>query len=126
MHTKFWTILIAAPTVAGSALLPVPAFAQTYICSGACLPVYGSSSTESRFGGSNSLQFQAASVGLDLSDIQPEGEDRSLPQGDSDTIGGAFTYGKAGFQKVQRVDLRYQHARRLGEGSRARLLIDLP
>jgi hypothetical protein len=72
------------------------------------------------------MQFQNAGVALDLYDIQPEGADAGLPEGDADTIGGAFTYGKAGFQKFQRYDLHYQHARRLKEGSRARLLIDVP
>lgn len=126
MIKKAWTITIAAPAAAGSVFLPVPAFAQTYICTGTCPQVQGSSSAEPRYGGANSLQFQSASVGLDMFDIQPEGPDRFLPEGDSDTIGGAFTYGKAGFQKIERLDLHYQHARRFREGSRARLVFDLP
>lgn len=106
--------------------MPVPAFGQAIVCTGTCPQLQGSSAAEPRYGGANSLQFQTASVGLDLFDIQPEGEDRFLAEGDSDTIGAAFTYGKAGFQKIERFDLHYQHARRLHEGSRARLLIDVP
>jgi len=72
------------------------------------------------------LLFQGAATSLDLNDIAPEGADRFGPEGDSDTIGGAFTYWGTTDQKGQRYDLHYQHARRVFSGSRARLVIDLP
>ena len=81
------------------------------------LPTYGSP---------NSLQFTAGSLALDMDDIQPEGEERMMPAGDSDTIGVTGTYWGVTGQQGQRYDLRYQHARRIGEGSRARLVIDTP
>lgn len=84
-------------------------------------------STEPRYGTPNSMQFQATSTALDLTTIDDEpAADGTLPTGDADTIGGAFTYFKAGLQEGQRYEARYQHQRRLREGSRARLLIDIP
>ena len=81
------------------------------------LPTYGSP---------NSIQSQAERDNLDMLDVQPEGDDRMGPEGDSDTIGGAFTYWGVTGQNGNRIDLHYQHARRIFEGSRARLLIDAP
>lgn len=88
------------------------------------LPTYGSP---------NSVQFQSARTALDLHDsdfdFEPSGdasEEGTLIEGDSDTVGAAFTYWGVTGQQGQRLDLRYQRARRLGEGSRARLLIDAP
>ena len=86
----------------------------------------GYASTEPRYGSPNSMPVQNAQVALDMFDVQPEGAAAFTPEGDSDTVGGAFTYGKAGLQKVERYDLHYQHARRIGEGSRARFLLDVP
>jgi hypothetical protein len=93
------------------ALLPGTAFAAPY------LPIAGSP---------NSLQFQAGRTGLDLESVEPEGDDRQGPQGDSDTIGGAFTYWGVTGQSGQRYDLHYQHARRVSEGSRMRFVVDVP
>ena len=114
-----------------AALLPSAAMAKTYNCAittttGQCGRYQGYQVGEPRYGSPNSMQFQNASVALDLYDIQPEGADAFTPEGDSDTVGGAFTYGSAGFQHLERYDLHYQHARRIGEGTRARLLIDVP
>ena len=78
------------------------------------------------YGSPNSLQFQAVKTALDLQDIQPEGEDRVGPEGDSDTIGGALTYWGVPGQTGERFDGQYQHARRVFKGSRARLVIDVP
>ena len=117
------------------ALAPGAAYAKIYTCNQqgtipdggtGCAGAAGYQSAEPRYGSPNSMQFQNASVALDLFDIQPEGAEAFTPEGDSDTIGGAFTYDKAGFQTGKRLDLHYQHARRLGEGTRARLLIDVP
>lgn len=93
------------------ALLPGTAFAAPY------LPITGSP---------NSLQFQAGRTSLDLESIGPEGDDRQGPMGDSDTIGGAFTYWGVTGQSGQRYDVHYQHARRVSEGSRMRFLVDVP
>lgn len=114
--------------IAAIALVPASAFAQSYTCNTTqeCQAIQGAQSLEPRYGGSNSMQFQAASVALDLADMEVDSADANADTGNSDTIGGTFTYGKAGFQKSQRYELRYQHARRIREGSRARLLIDLP
>ena len=93
------------------ALLPGTALAAPY------LPTYGSP---------NSLQFQTVRTDLDLEAVEPEGDDRRGPEGDSDTIGGAFTYWGVTGQSGQRYDIHYQHARRVFEGSRARFLVDVP
>lgn len=93
------------------ALVPGTALAAPY------LPTYGSP---------NSLQFQTVRTSLDLETVETEGEDRQGPEGDSDTIGGAFTYWGVTGQSGQRYDLHYQHARRVSEGSRARFLVDVP
>lgn len=116
-------------------LAPGSAFAATHDCAltgritlggQPCGEYQGYSVGEPRYGSPSSLQFQNAAVALDLFDVQPEGADAFTPEGDSDTVGGAFTYGKAGFQRLQRYDLHYQHARRIGEGTRARFLVDVP
>ena len=124
--------------ICAAALLPAAAMAKTYGCSiggtgptgptttGQCGGYEGYGVGEPRYGSPNSMQFQNAAVSLDLFDVQPEGADAFTPEGDSDTIGGAFTYGKAGFQHDERYDLHYQHARRIGEGTRARFLVDVP
>jgi len=119
---------ITRTAVAAIALVPATVFAQTYTCNTnqECQAIQGTQSLEPRYGGANSMQFQAAAVALDLQEPEPETDTGTKQEGDSDTIGGAFTYGKAGFQKSQRYELRYQHARRFKEGSRARLLIDVP
>lgn len=85
------------------------------------------------YGSPNSVQFQAARTALDLHDVDFDfessgdaGEEGPLIDGDSDTVGAAFTYWGFTGQQGQRFDLRYQRARRLGEGTRARLLIDAP
>ncbi len=93
------------------ALLPTTALAAPY------LPTTGSP---------NSLQFQAVRTSLDLESVEPEGDDRQGPQGDSDTIGGALTYWGVTGQSGQRYDVRYQHARRVSEGSRMRFVVDVP
>lgn len=93
------------------ALLPGTALAAPY------LPITGSP---------NSLQFQSGRTALNLETVEPEGEDRQGPQGDSDTIGGAFTYWGVRGQSGQRYDVHYQHARRVSEGSRMRFLVDVP
>lgn len=125
------TIKIAGLTIA--ALVPGGVMAKTYQCNinttqqnQVCGGYQGYSSAEPRNGSPNSMQFQNASVALDMFDFQPEGADAFTPEGDSDTVGGAFTYDKAGFQRGERLDLHYQHARRIGEGSRARLIVDVP
>lgn len=99
-------------------LAPVAAHAQTG----------GVYAAEPRYGSPNSMQFQASSVALDLNapDIGDDETGTPIPDGDADTIGGAFTYYGAGIQKGQRYEGRYQLQRRLGEGTRARLLVDLP
>jgi hypothetical protein len=107
--------IIAA--IAAFALLPGIASAQNTSYGGAYYPTYGSP---------NSVQFQAVTTALDLQDIQPEGEARLGPEGDSDTIGGAITYWGVPGQTGQRYDGHYQHARRVFKGSRARLVIDVP
>ena len=78
------------------------------------------------FGSPDSAQTAAVEGGFDLRDVQPEGEERFGPAGDTDTVGLAFTYWGAGGQKGQRYDFHYRHARHLFEGGRARLMIDLP
>jgi hypothetical protein len=103
------------PAIAAIALLPGAAWAQTQ--GGGYYPTYGSP---------NSIQFQAVKTALDLEDIQPEGTDRMGPEGDSDTVGGAVTYWGVPGQNGERYDAHYQHARRVFEGSRARLVIDVP
>jgi hypothetical protein len=97
--------------IAAMALVPGLARAQAYY------PTYGSP---------NSLQFQAVKSALDLDSIEPEGEARFGPEGDADTIGGALTYWGVSGQNGQRYEARYQHARRVFKGSRARLVIDAP
>ncbi|WP_374411273.1 hypothetical protein [Novosphingobium colocasiae] len=121
--------LTAATAIA--ALAPVTSVAKTYTCVlqpgvTQCPAAQGYVSAEPRYGSPNSMPVQNAQVSLDLFDVQPEGADVFTPEGDSDTIGGTFTYGKAGYQKNQRFDGHYQHARRIGEGSRARFLLDVP
>lgn len=93
------------------ALLPGTAIAAPY------LPITGSP---------NSLQFQAGRTALDLETVEPEGDERLGPGGDSDTIGGAFTYWGVTGQSGQRYDVHYQHARRVSEGSRMRFVVDVP
>lgn len=88
--------------------------------------VQGYASADPSYGGPNSMQTQIASVGLDLATIAPEGPALYTPEGDSDTVGIAATLGKAGLQQLERYDLHYQHARRIGEGTRARFLLDVP
>lgn len=78
------------------------------------------------FGSPNSLQFQSMRSSLDLETVEPEGDARQGPEGDSDTIGGAFTYWGVRGQSGQRYDVHYQHARRMSEGSRMRFLVDMP
>ena len=99
------------------ALLPKAANAQAYL---------GLYATEPRYASPNSMQFQAVSTALDLSTIQDSEFDNTLPEGDADTIGAAFTYFDAGDQHGERYEGRYQRARRMGEGTRMRFLIDLP
>jgi len=103
---------------AAAMLMPVAAQAQ----------IQGHQAVAPRYGSPNSMQFQATTIALDLSTIDDDRADAdATPESrDADTIGGAFTYFGAGFQKGQRFEGRYQHQRRLGEGTRARLLIDLP
>lgn len=120
-----------ATATALAALLPSPAFAKTYTCTiqpgvTQCPAAQGYVSGEPRYGSPNSMPVQNAQVALDMFDVQPEGADVFTPEGDADTIGVTGTYGKAGFQKNQRLDLHYQHARRIGEGTRARFLLDVP
>lgn len=102
-------------------VLALVALAVAWIPAGASaapyLPTYGSP---------NSLQFQAMRDSLNLLDVDPEGEDRMGPEGDSDTIGAAGTYWGITGQDGQRYDLHYQHARRAFEGNRARFLVDIP
>lgn len=116
--------------VALIALVPGGAWAKTYTCDVStttqCPALQGSYAAEPRAGSPNSMTYQNSAVALDLFDIQPEGADAFTPEGDSDTIGGAGTYYKAGYQTGERYDLHYQHARRIGEGTRARLIIDIP
>jgi opacity protein-like surface antigen len=119
MLRKYTTAAMAAAI----AFVPAAGFAQVINCNTQCPGLQGASALEPRYGGSNSMQFQNAAVALDLNEFEPDGTE---PSGDADTIGGAATYGKAGFQKYERFDLHYQHARRIKEGSRARLLIDVP
>ena len=78
------------------------------------------------FGSPDSAQSAAVEGGFDLRDVQPEGQERFGAAGDTDTVGLAFTYWGAGSQKGQRYDLHYRHARNVFEGSRARLMIDVP
>ncbi len=78
------------------------------------------------FGSPDSAQTAAVEGGFDLRDVQPEGQERFGAAGDTDTVGFAFTYWGAGSQKGQRYDLHYRHARNVFEGSRARLMIDVP
>lgn len=109
-------------TLAGTGLLfitPAPAQAQTAAAQGyaAADPTYGSA---------NSMLHQVAAIGLDLANIAPEGPAIYTPEGDSDTVGIAATLGKAGLQSLERYDLHYQHARRIGEGTRARFVLDVP
>ena len=101
-------VLVSAVLLAA---LPGAALAAPY------LPIAGSP---------NSLQFQAGRTGLDLESVEPEGDDRQGPAGDSDTIGGAFTYWGVRGQSGQRYDVHYQHARRVSEGSRMRFVVDVP
>ena len=100
-------ILIAASL----ALLPALAHAAPY------LPTYGSP---------NSAQFQTLRVGLNLEDISDESNDRFGVPGDSDTIGVAGTRWGASGTDGDRIDGHYQKAWRPFEGSRARLLLDVP
>lgn len=97
--------------IATLALVPGMAHAQAYYTT---------------HGSPNSLQFEAVKSALDLESIEPEGEDRFGPEGDADTIGGAITYWGVSGQNGQRYEARYQHARRIFKGSRARLVIDMP
>ncbi|WP_028642012.1 hypothetical protein [Novosphingobium acidiphilum] len=99
------------------AIVPGMARAQQTTYGGAYYPTYGSP---------NSLQFQAAKTALDLETVDPEGDARLGPEGDSDTIGGAFTYWGVPGETGERYDAHYQHARRVFKGSRARLVIDAP
>ena len=87
---------------------------------------YGIYATEPRAGSPNSMQFQAASVALDLASLQDAELDISSPDGDADTVGGAVTYFDAGDQHGERYEGRYQHTRRMGEGTRSRFLLDVP
>ena len=109
---KKFLIVMAALTI-----LPGSVRAQNTAYGAAYYPTYGSP---------NSVQFQAVRAALDLEDIQPEGEDRLGPEGDADTIGGALTVWGVPGQTGERYDARYQHARRVFKGSRARLVIDVP
>lgn len=84
----------------------------------------GYTAAEPRYGSPNSIQFQQADTALAFDDFDPDTIGALGPDGDADTIGGAFTYWGAGGSDGERLDLRYRHARRLGEGSRARLLLD--
>ena len=123
---------LLAPLAAHAQTLPnCPAGqAPVILASGyICQPInaganYGSYAAEPRYGSPNSMQFQAVSTALDLNTLDPE--DGYDVGGDADTIGGAFTYFGAGGQEGQRYEGRYQRQSRLGEGTRARLLIDLP
>lgn len=86
----------------------------------------GYAAADPTYGSANSMLHQVASVALDLADLAPEGPAIYTPEGDSDTVGIAATLGKAGLQSLERYDLHYQHARRIGEGTRARFLLDVP
>lgn len=133
------TTAMAVPAVAEAqtSACPPPSFAifdalgNFVRCSGTTTPggsYYGIYATEPRYGSPNSMQFQAVSTSLDLASLDPDADAAGgfEPEGDADTIGGAFTYFDAGKQDGERYEGRYQHASRLGEGTRARLLIDLP
>ncbi|WP_353230186.1 hypothetical protein [Novosphingobium sp.] len=117
MHSR---ILQASTAALALAMVPATAYAQTQG------PFVGYQAADPSYGSPTSMPVQNAQVALDLFNIQAEGTDTQTPDGDSDTIGGAFTYGKAGLQKLERYDLHYQHARRIGEGSRMRFLLDVP
>ena len=86
----------------------------------------GYAAADPTYGSANSMLHQVASVALDLADLAPEGPAIYTPEGESDTVGIAATLGKAGLQSLERYDLHYQHARRIGEGTRARFVLDLP
>ena len=109
-----------------------PADAMAQACGGpnpqgtTCGPFLGYAAADPSYGSANSMPMQVATVGLDLSDIQVEGPAIQTPDGDSDTIGLAATLGKAGLQKLERYDMHYQHARRIGRGTRMRFLLDVP
>ncbi|WP_420382303.1 hypothetical protein [Novosphingobium sp.] len=90
------------------------------------LPTSGYYAYNPTEGSPNSLQFQAVRDSLNMLDVEAEGEDRGEPDGDSDTIGGTLTRWGIQNQNGERYDLHYQHAQRVFEGSRARLIIDAP
>ena len=117
MHSR---ILQASTAALALALVPATAFAQSQG------PFVGYLAADPSYGSPTAIPVQNAQVALDLFDIQAEGTDTQTPDGDADTIGGAITYGKAGLQKLECYDLHYQHARRIGEGSRMRFLLDVP
>lgn len=110
--------------ITGAALLALgPTVASGQTSQGA---LAGYASVDPSYGSANSMLMQVGNVGLDLMSIQAEGPATWTPEGDSDTIGIAATIGTAGVQNSERYDLHYQHARRIGEGTRARFLLDVP
>ena len=112
----------------GLLVAPGSAMAQGGVCSPALGCTTGGSyyAYGPAYGNPGSLQFQSVRDDLNLVDVDPEGTDRMGAAGDSDTVGfAATTWGVTG-QNGERYDLHYQHARRVFEGSRARLIIDVP
>ncbi len=102
--------------VAAAMLLPMAAHAQSY----------GNSFYHAEYGGPNSLQHQIDRSGLNLEDFDVEGPDRFTEAGDADTVGGAATYWNGGGNDGERFEGRYQKAWRPFEGSRTRLVVDVP
>jgi len=74
----------------------------------------------------NSVQLQTLKTGLNLEDIADESAARFGPAGDSDTIGVAQTRWDSQFSNGDRTDGQYEKTWRPFEGSRARLLLDIP
>ena len=73
------------------------------------------------YGNPNSVQMQAFQTALGLEEFEPD-----VPMAEVDAIGINGTYWKAGGQDGQRIDAWYRHGSRLSEGSRTRLVIDVP
>ncbi|HZK98746.1 MAG TPA: hypothetical protein VFC47_02510 [Caulobacteraceae bacterium] len=78
------------------------------------------------YGAPNSVQFQIQRGNLDLADVDVEGDARFTAQGDSDTIGAAFTYFDDSGADGERYDAHYEKAWRPFAGSRDRALLDVP
>ncbi|MET0372461.1 MAG: hypothetical protein ABW039_13930 [Sphingobium sp.] len=99
------------PTPSGAALqtLPINSF-----------PFSGGSC-----GNPNSVQAQALNTAFDIQSIDEEGSARfEMP--DSDLVGLAMSRWVTGGHDGERLDISWQHSSRIAEGSRARLLINLP